>query len=169
MLPNGYLRSCKITLKANENRCKNGRGKIWSPISQWQKIHPIIWDTRTRQNASKCIRFHCSRFGFDRGESAEISSNHVKWSRILAKIYSTKYTPRSSNRRIDISSIFQNFDDFRWPNPKNDSVSKRLASWKRSKRCAKAMKYMKIHENRRKSSMSTLQKSTKNHVLSMSM
>ena len=43
-------------------------------------------------------------------------------------------------------------------NLENERVWKRFASWKRAKRCAKMMKYVKIRENHRKSSMSTLQK-----------
>ena len=34
-------------------------------------------------------------------------------------------------------------------NPENERLSERFASWKRSKRCAKMMKSMKIVENRR--------------------
>ena len=50
----------------------------------------------------------------------------------------------------------------------SERVSKPFASLKRSKRCVKMIKYTKIHENLRKSSISSLQQSSKKHVWSTS-
>ena len=50
----------------------------------------------------------------------------------------------------------------------NERIWNRFASWKRSEPCAKTAKSVEIRQNRRKSSMSTLQKSSKNRVSSTS-
>ena len=50
----------------------------------------------------------------------------------------------------------------------NERLWKQFAFRKRSEPCAKTAKSVEIRQNRRKSSMSTLQKSTKNRVLSTS-
>ena len=50
----------------------------------------------------------------------------------------------------------------------NERIGKRFASWKRSEPYAKTAKFVEIRQNRRKFSMSTLQKSSKNRVSSTS-
>ena len=46
----------------------------------------------------------------------------------------------------------------------NERIWNQFASWKRSEPCAKIAKSVEIHQNRWKSTMSTLQKSSKNRV-----
>ena len=50
----------------------------------------------------------------------------------------------------------------------NKRIWNQFASWKRSEPCAKIAKSVEIRQNRRKSLMSTLQKSSKNRVSSTS-
>ena len=92
----GFQTGTQNHAKLRQNTQKspqNEHGKLWITLSQLQKIHPIAWRARMRQNA---IAFAVHGLALLR-ESVPTSR---EFSKKRSEIRSQKCTPRSRNRRI---------------------------------------------------------------------
>ena len=126
-------------------------GSMWNSMKNERHLKPIASWKRSNVHAKTC-------------KNAEIPENRRKPSMNTSQ----KSTKNRARPGCTLQRNALNRADRTIQIHENERIWNQFASWKRSEPCAKIAKSVEIRQNRWKSSMSTLQKSSKNRVSSTS-
>ena len=126
-------------------------GSMWNSMKNERHLKPIASWKRSNVHAKTC-------------KNTEIPENRRKPSMNTSQ----KATKNRARPGCTLQNNALNRADRTIQIHENERLWNQFTSWKRSEPCAKIAKSVEIRQNRRKSSMSTLQKSSKNRVSSTS-
>ena len=126
-------------------------GSMWNSMKNERHLKPIASWKRSNVHAKTC-------------KNAEIPENRRKPSMNTSQ----KSTKNLARPACTLQNNALNRADRTIQIHENERIWNKFASWKRSEPCSKIAKSVEVRQNRWKSSMSTLQKSSKNLVSSTS-
>ena len=147
-----------LPLNYKKNQCENFEilsaklmGLMWNSMKNECHFKPLTPWKRSIVHAKTCKNVEIPE---NRRKPSMNTSQKSTKNRARPNSTSQNNAPNRADRTIQIHE--------------NERLWSHFASWKRWEPCAKITKSVEIRQNRRKSSMSTLQKSSKNRVSSTS-